>query len=92
MTWEGLAPILGFGLQWARAHTRFPEWAYHVIALALGAGLVWLTEKVYPADVRDLVGFWLMKMWVVVPAIWGGTLAASQASRVTPAIPKTDSK
>lgn len=92
MTWEGLAPVFGFLLQWARAHTRFPEWAYHGVALVFGVGLVWLTERAIPTDLRDFIGFWLMKLWVTVPAIWGGTLAASQISKVSPVVPRTDSK
>ena len=85
--------ILGGGLQFLRASTKFPEWRYHLIAVVLaGFGYV-LFNPVYIADWRVATIRALIGISGLVVSVWGGTFVASSAAKAGVAfIPMTNSK
>ena len=91
----GLLMAAGALLQWLRQFQKFPEWGYHIIAVALAMVAYALVTPVVDNHFR----IWTLDAlrWLSVggglATIWGGTFIASNAAKAGVAVvPMTNSK
>lgn len=86
--------LIGVGvlLQYVRAYSAVPEWAYHIVCAVLVGAAWWITQDLAP-DARTNVVKFLIWLPVGLSTAWGGTFAASGLAKAgVSAVPKTDSK
>lgn len=85
--------ILGASLQYLRGYSKFPEWGYHLFAVALSGFGYWLFNDNHYNDTRYVVAYAIVGISGNLSAVWGGTFAASNMAKAGASfIPRTDSK